>query len=299
MFIALNDLKGLILDLSSFKEASYPDILELNNQFKLLLFDTDKTKLNMFRNKGLLTHFGQLFGYYNIDLEEIVNCLNLLGLNTYDVALVSQNYSTIKDAFKIPIGTILIKDNPTVNFERGYLPDFTLTSLKEIIDIRPGKNELTGYLSEIIALVKGSRNKIGIKNNNVYIERSKDYIESEEINIVTGGRYFAKGDFRHGCHQLSHRILRHKNNRYSQDNIFTVIYDNLLNYIDCKIQKVDGIASVPPRPCDDYDRFSNIIKAVCSKKSYKNYCTNLMCKKLSKTNNNESRRKKRKCPRCI
>lgn len=289
MFIDLNELKALIIDLDSFPQDDEPDWLEIDDRVELLFFGTkDKRRLDG------IAHISERFNIYNgsplsviVKKKILVDMLSVLDVHSYEAALLSHSCENLNRIQQLPVATIEYS-NDVMKYERvGQLSDFQISSIDELNTII--RDENCGYYSEVASLY-GKGTRAAWQSANVVVVE-QDHL-GYKCTIVAGGRYFNTNDVRNPFHQLSQRILKNKRIETRQDAIFTAVYQTLLNYINNNVEKVDGITRIPPRPTHD-DRFVEIVRSLSKPNSlYENCSKNLVCIKdyPSQKGLNESQR---------
>jgi hypothetical protein len=275
MFIELNDLKGLIVDLDSLKPETDKEWSIISDSVKLLFFSNDMNRLNNIINvrDNMYISDRNPFNFF-LDITYIIDFLKIMSLHSYEVAFVSGNVENIKNVLDLPLGTILISDSDIADYTRiGYLPDFEVSKIEEINKII--SKELAGYFAEVWATIFNRKNYFLSKVTSVII--SENELNGYKCSVVCGGRYFNTQDERYKVHQLSQRIIKNKDSM-SQNDVFYIIFEKLIRFIHVQLLKVDGVTRVPPRPSEiEKDRFANIVKRICANNGFEELSQEIYC----------------------
>jgi hypothetical protein len=279
MFINLNDLKGIIIDLDSFPKESDKLWVNVECTVKLLFFSAvDKERLSRIKSldKRFKTFLGTPISVFT-KKSIIVEMLNVLELHSYEVAFLSCEYENLTRIQELPISTIQFTQNDTIRYDEvGKLSDFQISSIDDLNNII--KKEFVGYFSEAASIIYGRGYRLEFQYGGIIVTE-KDYL-GHKYDVVSGGRYFNTNDVRNPYHQLSQRIIRNKHFETQQNDVFKDIYSNLTRFINDNIQQVDGITRVPPRPSENIDRFQSIVESICAQNpKYENCCLDLTCVK--------------------
>lgn len=218
-----------------------------------------------------LTHNGTFSGFLT-KRKSLVEVHHLLGLESYEVAVLSRNLDVLKYIQGMNISTIYFsEDNYSKYEEVGNLPDFLVGSITQINQIIMG--DLKGYFSEAAATVyTGNQEEF---KQSLVIVTGKEY-EGKTSTIVSGGRYFSTSDIRFPIHQLSQRILRNKDYPNSQVSLFSSIYNDLIRFIEEQLGQVDILTRIPPRPSQQSDRLIECVNYVCNQKTHVQNGTGLL-----------------------
>ncbi|HHW90285.1 MAG TPA: ComF family protein [Clostridiales bacterium] len=279
MFIELNNLKGLIVNLDSFKQETDIEWSNISDKVKLLFFSNDKTRLiniSSIRN-NVYTSDNDPYAYF-INTTCFAEFLKIMSLHSYEVVFVSSDIDNIKNALNLPLGTILVSDTNVTDYTRiCYLPDFEVSKIDEINDIINDNinGKMSGYFAELATTIF----KWGeyLPFNHAYAVISEKELNGYKCSIVCGGRYFNTHDERYKVHQLSQRIINNKDTM-SQNAVFLPVFEQLVKFVDSELSKVDGVTRVPPRPSEiKNDRFLNIIGQICDKNGYTDLAHGIYC----------------------
>lgn len=274
MFIEVNELKGLVVNLRSFSDDILPQWNEIIQLIPCAFVVRDEEQQKLLerslnsRNYKIVVSPSRFF-YRRF----IKDALNELSLEPYQAAYISASFQELDFMLNEPLGSIII--NPQVLNEDylGKMPDFHIGSIQILKGIL--NNPKTGYFAET------STTNIAVRKNfqpiykSGYLHVSELSCDGHAYTLVAGGRYFAPKHVKHQTHQLSHRILRSKNVE-TQDELFSNIYADIIGYVNEHVEKVDVITRVPPRP-DKRDRFSVIVGRICEAGKYANHCASLRC----------------------
>lgn len=277
MFISLNDLKGLVVDLDSFPEEFDDKWADIDSSISILFLSKDKERLSDIEiiNNKFLSHHGTFDGFLN-KRKSLIEVLQILKMESFEIAVLSRNLEILKYQQGMNISTIYFKEKGYINYEEvGKLPDFLITSIEDINHIICG--DLIGFFSEGASIIHNGKH-INFKQG-IVIVTDKDY-DNITSTIVSGGRYFSTSDIRYQVHQLSQRIIRNKDYSDSQVGLFSTIYLDLIRFIEDQIAVVDALTRIPPRPSQNKDRMVDCVNYVCEKKPHiMNASNSLICVK--------------------
>ncbi len=275
MFISLNELKGLVVDLDSFPE-EFDDIwLEIDSSISILFLSKDEKRLSDIEkiNRDFITHNGTFGGFLN-KRKSLIDVHQILEMESFELAVLSRNLEILKYLQGMNVSTIYFSQEDYSNYEDvGNLPDFLIGSIEDINDIISG--DLKGFFSEVASIIYNG-NHIEFKQG-VVIVTDKEY-QNRTSTIVSGGRYFSKSDIRYPIHQLSQRIIKNKDYPESQVSLFSSIYNDLVRFIEEQIGRVDVLTRIPPRPSQEKDRMIDSVDYVCRQKTHiRNAASSLVC----------------------
>jgi predicted amidophosphoribosyltransferase len=275
MFISLNDLKGLVVDLDSFPEEFDDKWVEIDSSISILFLSKDKERLSDIEtiNREFLAHNGTFYGFLN-KRKSLIEVLQILELESFEIAVLSRNLEILKYLQGMNISTIYFSEEDYINYEDvGKLPDFLIGSIEDINRIISG--DLIGFFSEAASIIYNG-NHINFKQG-IVIVTDKEY-NNITSTVVSGGRYFSTSDIRYPVHQLSQRIIRNKDYSESQAGMFSSIYSDLVRFIEEQIAEVDALTRIPPRPSQNKDRMDYCVNYVCEKKPHiMNASNSLIC----------------------
>lgn len=262
MFISLNELKAIIIDIDSFPVGFDREWLRVNRNVKLLFFsESDTARLR--RIKKLDEQFVVYLGSPTSIFPKkaiLVEMIDKLELASYEVAFLSASFRRLQIIQKCEIDTIRYLFGDKLDYDEvGFLCDFTVSSIDDLNQTISGEN--TGYISEVYSNISDD-GSIKYPDYCSVIRTEKEFL-GQKCTIISGGRYFNTNDVRHNYHQLSKRILLNKSKDSNQDRVFLEIYESLLIFIDTNHIPVDGITRIPPRPSERTDRFMNIVDRFC------------------------------------
>lgn len=274
MFIEINDLKGLIIDTESFSPETDKEFISIISQLKcIFIYEHEDRVVDLAGNiNSTPITLQSSSGVFRNIKQTIFQALTLLGIQLYEVAYITSSQRAIDLVIDEPVGTILFNPNEYLYENTRRIPDFRISSFKELKDIISGNNK--GFFSEayLTNTVKWSYNPL---SNSGYIIRFKMQCGEYECNIIAGGRYFGQSHTKFKAHQLSHRILKSKYNN-NQDQIFQNAFYGIIDYVNKEVNTVNAITRVPPRP-NKRDRFINIVNNICLLGTYENLSLSLVC----------------------
>jgi predicted amidophosphoribosyltransferase len=275
MFISLNDLKGLIVDLDSFPKEFDDKWINIDLSISILFLSKDVERLSDIEkiNPGFLTHNGTFGGFLN-KRKCLIEVLQILEMESFEMAVLSRNLEILKYLQGMNVSTIFFSEEHYISYEDvGKLPDFLIGSIEDINHIISG--DLLGFFSEAASIIYNG-NHIEFKQG-IVIVTDKEY-DNITSTVVSGGRYFSTSDIRYPVHQLSQRIIRNKDYFESQVGLFSSIYSDLVRFIEEQIEEVDALTRIPPRPSQTKDRMVDCVKYVCEKKPHiRNASNSLIC----------------------
>lgn len=157
MFVDLNELKGLLIDLDTFEEWYDINWTTLDPKVTCLFFSMNEDKLQRIKEMDdrFLTFTGKLFmnsfvsPIHDESLRKVLYKLNLLQVN---VALVSMNYDNLISIRSALIGTIFVEPSPSnIPYKiLGKLTDFKIHNIEQINEII--LRRFTGYIAEVSSI---------------------------------------------------------------------------------------------------------------------------------------------------
>jgi len=260
MFISLNKMKGLIIELDSFSEEFDEKWDEIKSSIPILFLSDNKERLLLVKeiNSKFLTYEGTLTGLFK-RRKNLLNVLRFLKIESYEVVVLSRNLETLKYIQEMNVSTIHFSEESYIKFEFvGNLSDFIISNIGEVNQIISGN--IVGYFSEAAATLVYNASKLEF--DGLVVVTKKVYKGIESI-IVSGGRYFSTNDNRYPVHQLSQRIIRNKKYHHTQVSLFSTIYNNLIRFIESQFGKVDALTRIPPRPLQP-DRLIECVNSICN-----------------------------------
>ncbi|WP_016741609.1 MULTISPECIES: phosphoribosyltransferase family protein [Bacillales] len=271
MFIEVNELKGLIINLDSFPVESDSEWVNVLNDHKFVFICSDderKTNVNKHFQQDITFVESKAFIFLKQTL--IHDSLLVMGLQPFEVAYVTYSFRDLSTVLSEPVGTILINNSALTFEETGQLPDFRLDYISELPSVF--NKQLGGYYSEIVVNIGTPVNE---SSNGLLLITS---LESEhgKFTIVSGGRYYSSKHLKQKTHQLSKRLLKSKEDT-TQDDIFSSIFKSLVGFINENIERVDGVTRVPPRPDGRRDRLKPLVSYICQSNQHRDLSENLVC----------------------
>lgn len=277
IFIDLNKIRGIFVDIDSLPKSVDDDWDEICNRTKLMFFsNSDFQRLDLLKDKYINSLVYKKSPYGFLSKMNILEMLDIISLESYEVILLSSNIEKLISIRELPISTIeyIVDDNPEKNY-LAALSDYrirNLEHLKRILDLSS-----IGYFAEKKSIIYNYGDMLDNKTGNMIALEKK--LEDNIIYYYIGGRYFNREDKRHKYHQLSNRLLNFKKEPIKQEVLFTAIYKKMVEFINNEIINIDCITRIPPRPNASDDRFKNIIVELCKDGHYLNCCDNLVCLK--------------------
>ncbi|MCL6444975.1 MAG: hypothetical protein K6T83_16235 [Alicyclobacillus sp.] len=274
MFIDINQLRGLIVKLGDRSFASQPRWREITELVATAFIYEDEEVLRCL-DAVSSSRFLRLDAKFGL-VRTIETAVTELGLPVYEIAYVSNDQYDFRETI-LPmtrIGSVLINGSRHIDFDviGGYLPDFILNSLDELVGVIQGNN-FRGHYSEVVATRIEDLNWQSYRGflTTFALERDR-----KTYMVLTGGRYFGNDHVRRPTHQLSHRISESKD-KTRHDDVFSIIVTILVDYIHNTTTRVDGVTRVPPRPDNVRDRLAPWVDKACSELGLMNTTSNLLC----------------------
>ncbi|MDN4085986.1 ComF family protein [Paenibacillus polymyxa] len=261
MFVELNEIKGLIILLEHVENLD--EWIEISNQFSCsFILDSDNeisSIIKLFNDKTIFLKKETLL----LSIDEAMSRMNI---EPFETVVVSKNFEYLKTIQNHSrVGTLYI--NQTLDPDQvGHMPDYQLKQAKDIINTF---REYPGFFAEVnTTIVKFDQ---PFSNKGIIFDYFMDY-KGLRLKVVGCGRYYsARHYYKNRVHQLSHRILRSKNDD-SQMHLFNPIFASVIKSLEA-----DGITRVPPRPNGERDRFRKIVEYISTETDTMNCCDYLKC----------------------
>lgn len=251
MFTFGQSIKTIVVDADSFSELLVHEITSLHLPLSIVLFSLRPESLSMFSSFPIVPLERPLQFLTTEQLHEGI--VKVDGEFSTTVVL-SADQTTLEGIQRIPIGSILFASSLEVAYGHyGHISDFIITSISDLKPISEGTHG--GFISEAL-----SDYVPAIKEAN-YITSVLQGEDGLALNLVSGGRYYARGDVRAFIDPFSERILKNKE-AIPDKRIFKNVFSFLLKF--AVEEPVDFITRVPPKPEKPFDRFSEIIAEISS-----------------------------------
>lgn len=270
MFRCITELKGLVIDVDSFKANRLLDWEEIEQEYRCLFLTSDNERAEELRKLfGTQTvfkmeRFRKLFAPSSNTHRR---ALQELGLETTEIAYVSTDMHFLDNAMGFLCGTIWITD--VISYDNASkAPDLIcrkLNLLKGILD----KN-IEGFLGEVA--VYPNENMSGM------IIPVEFEVDDDIVPLYMLGRYFGYSHYMSQLHPYSSAIFLNKKEgkAYGKFNdIFTDLYSVAVRRIQ-KRNEIDGICSVPSRPGKE-NRFQDIIEVIANQCEISNLTDKMIC----------------------
>lgn len=267
MFNYLNSFKTLVVDLDSIDSKWDSEWKNICDEINILF-----CSLNAFRGRSInrVVKNAQYFRLPNIlstsTIDTVIDILRLSDLKFSEIVFLTSNWNICDELTKIPLNVIILSSGINNISSLGKLPDYYISNLNEINNIKAGKD--VGYISEYIAANYGSTNDV--------VVRCIKHCYYNTYEVISGGRYFESKDKRSSFNALATRIIKSKRDN-SQEDVFKNIYSFIIRICNANGIKIDGITRVPPRPTESNDRFKGIVEKVASENNTEDLCDNLIC----------------------
>lgn len=278
MFLEINDIRGVILDLDGFiheqngtleERRNFKDIYQFLAKYPLAFVSnnfsetqtTDFLRTNLGMNANVFTPKpGTLeSGFFR---GPILRARDSLSLPSCSVVFVSANPTNISEASAARLGTVLVSESAYEQAERDeifrHCPDFELDTVQDLEGALTGK--LLGFAAEVDSVHRGYFKNIFPKfSGQQFVNHIETTLPIEtnypEIKIHFLGRYLDVHDHRHKKHALSQKILNSKKYPERHAPAFAKIYWKWTQHL---AEDVDLITAVPCRP-GELDRFKVIL----------------------------------------
>lgn len=263
-----NELKSILIDVDSFQGEFDSKWKILSSKIPITFLTTDasnkrKSYLSQIGNVLTFKSFNNSFAFVDNN-NIIVNMLHENHINSSEVIVVTNALEHIEQ-----ISSYGLKCVHLTNSYNSYkvAPDYISTNINGVVDIILGKNG--GLLAESIDKIKNN-------NSYYYILKSIHRTEQGNIEIFSGGRYFAAGTIQSYYHILSNRILsnKHDGREYKK---FVDIFEVMIKFCGSKIIN-PILISVPPKPGNN-NRFEKILQKLCYELNFENGMSYIFCNK--------------------
>lgn len=286
MFLKINDLSALIIDLNSFNESEDIKWKKISREIRCVFIVNDKSRSRKMKEIIGDTYICKEEHGFLSQSTTLRSVTKMLRVSSSEMAYVSKSTENIKSMMDEPVGTIYIKcetNNPFPYSVIGFLPDFCLDEVEDLSNILENGVQ-TGYISEMISAY-GTREFPQLR-------ALFTAFEEPELLIFVGGRYYRSSHFSNKLNPLSRRILKGKKDN-TQDRLFSKVFEEMVKAIHYGVEKVDAITRIPPKPSDSHDRFKPIVSKVSRQLGILNMSEQLRCiedYKQQKKCNNEAER---------
>lgn len=270
MFRCITELKGLAIDIDSFKDDELSDWAEIEQQYKCLFITSkeDTAEELEYLYDGCVTYilegFRKLFAPSSRTHRDV---LETLELETTEIAYVSKNMHFLENAMGFLGGTIWVTD--VISYSNASkAPDLICRSLSDMNRVL--KSNVKGFLGEVAIFPDEIARGMIIP---VEFE-----IDGEIIPLYMLGRYFGYSHYMSQLHPYSTAIYLNKRNGKAFGK-FDPEFKRLYSLAVRRIQKnnhIDGICSVPPRPGRE-NRIKNILEEIAEENDIWNLSDDMIC----------------------
>ena len=271
MFGCITKLKGLVIDIDSFKNIEISKWKNLLKAYKCLFLVSDEEiykKVIDYYGKTVIykvEKFRKLFAPNRVTHEYALNFLNL---QCTEVAYVSKNITFLNNAMNFLGGTIWITDE--ITYEKvSKAPDLICFSFKSFEKLM--KDNIKGFLGEVVIFPD--------ENIEGMIIPVQFDVEGREVPMYMLGRYFGYSHYMSQLHPYSTAIALNKKEGKSYYRKFDQIFVKLYSCVIEKIQKtnvIDGVVAVPVRPGKD-NRFGQVLEILARNCNINNYGDYFKC----------------------
>lgn len=277
MFRCITELKGLAIDVDSFHNVSIQEWEPFISEYKcIFLTASDIVKEDLKKTFGgdCVVFLPQFLLKFAPSVSTHRKVLISLGLNTTEVAYVSENADFIKNAMEFLSGTVWVTD--TVDYENASkVADIVVRDLLLLKSYL--KLGVKGFLGE--AVLFPEEKAIG---NIVPVSFLVDEVT---YPLMMLGRYFGYSHYMAQLHPYSSAIYLNKRRGKKYygvfDEVFSALYLTAVKRL-LKSHGVYGICSVPSRPGEN-NRFSNILTHISKETGIVNLGEELICKEIYST----------------
>lgn len=272
MYRCISELKGLVIDVDSFEDTQLSEWDKIVARFKCLFLTSNENTFNSIESLFSNSHC-YLIESFKVPFSPSISIhrkvLQILQLNTTEIAYVSKNFSFINNAMNFLCGSIWLTEKPSYE-EVSKSPDIICKSFKMLEDVL--LTNVKGYLGEA-ALFPGETPKgfISIVN----FEYDNNFLP-----LYMLGRYFGYRHYIGNFHPYSKAIYFNKKRGKPYYGIYNKIFIELYALATKRIlgnYPVDSICSVPPRP-EQENRFKPILQSISERYSLDNLDEHFVCK---------------------
>lgn len=271
MYRCVSELKGLIIDVDTFRENTVDDWKDINEKYKCLFLITDEEKAGEFQSLYGKNAVYELAGFVKLFAPNQATherALELMELEATKIAYVSRNRMFLDNAMSFLGGTIWVTDKVSYD-DAGKAPDLICRgfgAFKRLI-----LEDVKGFLGEISTFPS-------TETRGMIIPLMFD-VEGEEYPMYMMGRYFGYSHYMSQLHPYSTALYLNKNEKGKAYGKYNDTFANLYSCAVRRIQSsetVNGIVSVPTRP-GKLERFETILDIVCSERNVENLSNNFKC----------------------
>lgn len=272
MFIGVNELKGLVINLRNFDDSQITQWEPIARAISCTFLVRDDNQQQLL-DRNVNAPYNWIICRY-FPSRKIKEALAMIGIQPYEAAYVTASFRELDFILHEPLGSILINPSEFPPECIGKLPDFKLNNIADLKDVI--KTPAEGYYSEVSTtnLARAKGHVLPLYNSG-YLIVHQCPCDDKEFTLVSGGRYFGPEHPRHDMHQLSCRILKSKHND-NQIPLFYKVFRPIIRYVTDKIETVDGVTRIPPKP-NKRDRFQSIVQQICVAGGFRNLSTSLTC----------------------
>jgi hypothetical protein len=271
MFRCTEELKGLAIDYDSFKDIPLDKWGKINSIIDCV-FITDNLENKKILEENLeeikILYLDVFQKIFSPSVKTHGKVLEILSLETTEIAYVSSNYSFIKNASSFLSATIWLSN--TVDYdETKKLPDMVVEDINRLIDAL--EKNVAGFYGEVV-MFPGLHGLGSILNVDFYVD-------DKAIPMSVIGRYFGYSHYMNQLHPYSSAIYLNKKDGKSYNGVFNEkfgkIYAKVISLID-EDNNIDGVCAVPVKP-RKIDRFKKILDIISDKCNIENLSLNFSC----------------------
>lgn len=272
MFRCVTELKGLVIDIDSFKEISVEDWKDIFEKFKCLYLTSDENMANVLREK---------FGSHVVfEIEKFrkwlapnsgthQTALRMLELKTTEIAYVSEDIHFLSNAMGFLCGAIWVTDR--IDYKNASIaPDLICRSFATMKDVL--MKNIKGFLGEVAIFPEEVAHGMIIP-----VEFP---VNEDVVPLYMLGRYFGYSHYMNQLHPYSSSIFLNKKEGKAFGK-FNETFEGLYTVAVKRIQKsneVYGVCSVPARP-GKHNRFETIVARIASECGILNLSDKMICSK--------------------
>ena len=280
MYRGISELKGLIIDIDSFRDVNITDWEEINQKYKCLFIVVNEEQKKAFQEQYgedkvyMLEPYYKLFAPSQITHKKAIDDMEL---NATEVAYVSRDKMFLDNAMSFLGGTVWVTDEVTYN-NMGKAPDLSCRGFKTF------KNyilqDVKGFLGEVV--IYPSQETRGVIIPMMFETDEGSY------PLYMLGRYFNHHHYMSQLHPYSSAVYLNKKEERKAfgkfNDIFSKLYSSAIKRIQLSNQ-IDGIVPVPVRP-GRKERFKTILDFVCESCGIEDLSEDFKCVKDYPTQKN-------------
>jgi DNA-directed RNA polymerase subunit RPC12/RpoP len=256
MFRCITELKGIAVDIDSFRELDIDDWIEIDDIVPcIFLTAKDDTKSTLEAEFGTdkVIKLSKFQRFFSPNKTTHIEVLKALEIKNTELAYLSCSHSFLENANGFLSGTIWITENVSYQ-QASNAPDMIRNSVDDLKEAL--KDRLVGFFGEM-ALFPGASFPATML--------PVDYeVDDDEVPMYVLGRYFGDKQYMNHLHPYSTAILNNK----KPDKTYTGVFDDLFKNIYAAairtlkdIHGIDSVCAVPVKPGKSA-RFDDILEGL-------------------------------------